>query len=144
MIREKTQAMERSSLTMKEEKAALAEMKRMRDDSRKMTEWEAEMDDNRNKRTHASDQLRQLFDEMDANKDSMWYEEVSAKLGVPKDNLNDMRLPVSDGMQEMLSTTLWKKRLQVRARACGRRRLAPQEWCGAPRGTIDGRGRPRT
>ena len=64
MIREKTQAMERESLTMKEEKAALAEMKRMKDDNKKMMEWEAELDNNRNKRTHFTDLLRQLYEEM--------------------------------------------------------------------------------
>ena len=48
---------------MKEEKAALAGMKRMKDDNRKMLEWEAEMEELRNKRAHLTESLRQTYED---------------------------------------------------------------------------------
>ena len=112
MIREKAHAMERESLTMKEEKAALAGMKRMKDDNRKMQEWEAEMEEMKNKRAHAADSLRQTYEEVDRLRNEIWYDEVAAKLSLAKEDLNEVRLPISDGMQELLASPLWKKRLQ--------------------------------
>ena len=116
MIREKTQAMERESLSMKEEKAALAGMKRMKDDNRKMLEWEAEMEELRNKRAHLTESLRQTYEEVDRLRNEIWYDEVAAKLGLVKEDLNEVRLPISDGMQELLGSPLWKKRLQTEFR----------------------------
>lgn len=50
LIRAKQHEMERSTLTIKEEKARLQEMKRMKDDAKKAMEWENEFDDIKNKR----------------------------------------------------------------------------------------------
>jgi len=50
LIRAKQQEMERSTLTIKEEKARLHEMKRMKDDAKKAMVWETEFDDVKNKR----------------------------------------------------------------------------------------------
>jgi hypothetical protein len=50
LIRAKQHEMERSTLTIKEEKARLQEMKRMKDDARNAMEWENAFDDIKNKR----------------------------------------------------------------------------------------------
>eukprot|EP00966_Prymnesium_polylepis_P077946 1806879-Prymnesium_polylepis.1 len=104
------------SMTIKEVKAAMDDMKRMRNDNKKMLEWESEMDDNRNKRTHLADSLRLVYDEIDRHRNAIWYQEVSEKLGLEKDKLQDVRLPISDGMVELLGTARWKKKLQARSR----------------------------
>lgn len=113
MIRDKMAAMERESLTMKEEKAALAEMKRIKDDHKKLVEWESSMEANRNKKAHQTESLRKVYEELDQYKNAVWYDEVSSKLGVAKADLSDVRLSISEGMSELLSSSSWKKKLQV-------------------------------
>ena len=104
--------MECSSLSIKEEKAQLVEMKLMKSDNKKLLDWESEMDDNRNRRSHLAEQLRIVYDQLDQQKNVQWKTEVAQKLGTSQDDLTDMRLPVSEGMQELLSSPLWKKKLQ--------------------------------
>lgn len=112
-IREMAQAMERASLTVREEKATLAEMKRMRDLNKKMIQWEASMDEKRSERATLGDALQELYHEMNRCKRQVWLEEVSAEMKIPLEELHDVEVPVGEGMLELLSTSLWKKRLQV-------------------------------
>jgi len=112
MLREMAHAMERESLTMKEEKAALEKMKKMKDHNKKSIEWDTELDDNRNRRAQLAESLRQLYEELDRHRDAVLFDEVSEKLGVAKEELRDLKLQVTPEMAEMLATSAWKKRLQ--------------------------------
>ena len=113
LLQHKAEMMERSSLSIKEEKAQLAEMKKMKEDNKKLQEWEAEMDNNRNERSSHAEKLRLVYDQIDSQRNVQWHAEVGEKLGMSQEELTDLRLPISEGMAELLGSPVWKKKLQT-------------------------------
>ena len=112
--RQRQAQMERSTLTIKEEKAALAEMARAKQEAKRLEEWEREMDEVRNKRTLFAEQLRQAYEVVDAYKLAQWREQTSQHLGVALEELVEARLaPVDEALQEVLASQLWKGRLHA-------------------------------
>ena len=59
LMRLKDLELSHSSLSIREEKEKLKEMKKMKDDAKRMVEWELELDGLRNKRSALFEQLRQ-------------------------------------------------------------------------------------
>ena len=59
LMRLKDLELSHSSLSIREEKEKLKEMKKMKDDAKRMVEWELELDGLRNKRSALLEQLRQ-------------------------------------------------------------------------------------
>ena len=103
--------MEHSSLSVKEEKAALMEMKRMKEDAKKYLDWETELDVLKHKRGVVTEQLRVAFDQLDEQRAATFKQEAAAQLGVSMDELVECKLGVSEEMQELLGTLRWRKRL---------------------------------
>lgn len=108
MIQQKEKEMERSTLSVKEEKAVMAEMKKLKDDARKTTEWQVEMDELRNKRSACGDELRRQSELLDQQRSTQWREQSSQKLNVPLEELTETKLPVDEETQELLMTPTWK------------------------------------
>ena len=111
LIREKQQQMERSSLTIKEEKAALNEMKKMKNDAARAIEWESEFDELNNKRTAVKKEIGERYEALDAHRNVAFRAEAAAQLDVAVADLTDARLTLGDELLELLSSPLWRKRL---------------------------------
>ena len=95
--------MEHSSLSVKEEKAALMEMKRMKEDAKKYLDWETELDVLKHKRGVVTEQLRVAFDQLDEQRAATFKQEAAAQLGVSMDELVECKLGVSEEMHEHAS-----------------------------------------
>jgi len=113
LIRAKQHEMERSTLTIKEEKARLQEMKRMKDDAKKAMEWENEFDDIKNKRAQIAESLRAVFADIGTVRDEQSRQDTAAELEVPVEDVVEARTPVSEGLRELLSSARWKKKLRT-------------------------------
>jgi len=112
IIKQRQEQMEHSSLTVKEEKAALAEMKRMKNDAQRYQEWEQELDMLKHKRAVCTDQLRLAYEQMDEVRAVAFRAEAAAALELGVDELVEFRLTVGEETQEMLSSVQWKARLK--------------------------------
>lgn len=99
-------------MSIREEKAALADMARSKKEAQKLEEWEKEMEEVRTKRTQLAEQLKSAYEVVDAYKLATWREQTSTTLGVALDELVEAKLPADEALQEVLSSPLWKAKLQ--------------------------------
>ena len=111
LIRQRQEQMEHSSLSVKEEKAALQEMKRMKEDAKRYLEWETELDGMKHKRAVCAEQLRLGFEQLDEQRNIAFRVEAASALSMPVEMLEESKLSVGEEMQELLSSLLWRKRL---------------------------------
>ena len=134
-LRRKQEQMTHSSLSIKQEKAMMMEMKRMKEDNKKNQAWEQEMDEVRTKRSQLQEELRQAFSSLDQNRTSQWLVESAASLGLELESVVEERVAVPEGMVEMLATVHWAQRLKRDHRVCVKADRAPKKE-DAKTGTI--------
>lgn len=113
LIRAKQEEMERSTLTIKEEKQRLLEMKRMKDDARQAAEWESDFEDVRNKRSSLTESLRAVFADLDAARDASSRAEAAVELGLSPEAVVERKLSPSAELRELLSSAWMRKRLRA-------------------------------
>lgn len=111
--RQKAKKMESMSLSIKEEKAALAEMARAAAEAKKLEAWDREMEDLKTKRALCAEQLRQAYALVDAHKSAQWREQTAQQFNLALGDLVEVRLAAEEPLQELLATPLWRARLQT-------------------------------
>ena len=112
LIRRKEEELSHSSLSLREEKARLQEMKKLKDDAKAAAVWDAERDRLRNERSQKQEQLQQAFEELGKQRDALWHDEVAAQLQLPRADITMRRLPrVDEAVLELLATAAWRKKL---------------------------------
>ena len=111
LLKERQEQMEHSSLSVKEEKMALMEMKRMKEDAKRYLDWETELDVLKNKRGACTEQLRLAYEQLDEHRAAAFKQEAASQLNLGVDELVELKLGVSEEMQEVLSSLLWRKKL---------------------------------
>ena len=98
LIQRKQQQMEHSSLTVKEEKAALAEMKRMKNDAQRYLDWETELDVLKHKRAVTTENLRVAYEQLDEQRSLAFRTEAASTLSMAADALVETRLSINEAM----------------------------------------------
>ena len=111
--RQKAKKMESMSLSIKEEKAALAEMARAAAEAKKLEAWDREMEELKTKRALCAEQLRQAYAVVDAHKSAQWREQTAQQFNLALGDLVEVRLAAEEPLQELLATPLWRARLQT-------------------------------
>ena len=134
LIQRKQQQMEHSSLTVKEEKAALAEMKRMKNDAQRYLDWETELDVLKHKRAVTTENLRVAYEQLDEQRSLAFRTEAASTLSMAADALVETRLSINEAMQELLGTVQWRKKLTTECGVVTRMDRGPKRGvllCGA-------------
>ena len=107
--------MQQSSLSGKEEKAALTKIKKLKEEHRKTADWnrkrEAEMDGVATKRASAVEQLRAAYEQQDAERALAWRAGAARALSLGAEQLCEARVPATAELQELLGTAHWKQLL---------------------------------
>ena len=106
LIRQRQEQMEHSSLSVKEEKAALQEMKRMKEDAKRYLEWETELDGMKHKRAVCAEQLRLGFEQLDEQRNIAFRVEAASALSMPVEMLEESKLSVGEALHGFESAML--------------------------------------
>ena len=134
LIQLKQQQMEHSSLTVKEERAALAEMKQMKNDAQRYLDWETELDVLKHKRAVTTENLRVAYEQLDEQRSLAFRTEAASTLSMAADALVETRLSINEAMQELLGTVQWRKKLTTECGVVTRMDRGPKRGvllCGA-------------